>query len=66
MKAKVYLFYSLTKRAFVQVTAQKQKAREIICKKKILNENLQLEEITILRTTNSQQQSIEMTYPEIF
>lgn len=65
MKAKVYLFYSLTKRAFVQVTAQNKKHVKLYAKK-ILNENLQLEEITILRTTNSQQQSIEMTYPEIF
>lgn len=65
MKTKVYSFYSLTKRAFVQVIAQNKKHVKLYAKN-ILHENLQLYEISILRTTNSQQQSIETAYPEIF
>lgn len=65
MKTKVYSFYSLTKRAFVQVIAQNKKHVKLYAKK-ILHENIQLYEISILRTTNSQQESIETAYPEIF
>lgn len=65
MKNKVYSFCSLKKGAFIHVIAKNKKHVKLYAKK-ILNENLQLEEITILRTANSQQQSIEMTYPEIF
>lgn len=65
MKTKVYSFYSLTKRAFVQVTAQNKKHVKLYAKN-ILHENLQLYEISILRTANSQQESIETAYPEIF
>ena len=65
MKNKVYSFYSLKNRTFIQVIAKNKKHVKLYAKK-ILNENLQLYEITILRTVNSQQQSIERTYPEIF
>lgn len=65
MKTKVYSFYSLTKRAFIQVTAQNKKHVKLYAKN-ILHENLQLYEISILRTVNSQQESIETAYPEIF
>ncbi len=65
MKTKVYSFYSLKNRTFIRVTAQNKKHVKLYAKN-ILHENIQLYEISILRTTNNQQQSIEMTYPEIF
>lgn len=65
MKNKVYSFYSLKNRTFIRVSAQNKKHVKLYAKN-ILHENLQLHEISIRSTVNSQQESIETAYPEIF
>lgn len=65
MKTKVYSFYSLKNRTFIRVSAQSKKHVKLYAKN-ILHENLQLHEISIRSTANSQQESIETAYSEIF
>mgnify|MGYP000966057420 CR=1 FL=1 len=65
MKTKNYSFYSENKRSFVQVKATS-KRNVCIYAKNVLKEDINNENISIMKTGNSHQSQIEVEYPELF